>query len=157
MSKGKAIFISQVEGGKLARYQEDIASALSQLEGKWVEVTIAQVRRPRSLNQNAYYFGVVLKYILAILHADGNTEMDLLDAHEFCKQKDIGNLEVTKMIMEKEGLVFRIYYRSTTSLTTMEFEAYLDRVRHWALTVAGVVIPLPNEELDQHYIEPYGI
>ena len=35
--------------------------------------------------------------------------------------------------------------KSTTSLTTTEFETFLELVRIWAITDMGITIPLPDE------------
>lgn len=44
--------------------------------------------------------------------------------------------------VEKEGIESA---RSTTDLTTTEFEEYMNQIRIWALTELDVKIPLPNE------------
>ena len=39
-------------------------------------------------------------------------------------------------------------YRSTTKLTTVEFEEYLQNIRIFASSELGIFVPLPNEVID---------
>ncbi len=163
--EGRAVFISKVEHGK-TKHGPDIARALAALEGQRVKITVEKYRKTRSSNQNQYYWGVVIRYIQAILNRDspGTTPQQ---AHEFCRLEDVGKLTDYKVISVTEvdfasGLPVQVNYvithlKSTTKLTTLEFEAYLERVRQWALKAAGVIIPLPNEDIDQYYVEPKDI
>lgn len=153
--EGRAIFISKVENGRLKTtgHSSKIAAILQSYDGQAVKISIEKYNQPRSLNQNAYYWGVTLKYILAILR-DNNPNATIEDAHEFCKLESVGNLISHKILVVKEATHVLVGLKSTSSLTTAEFEAYLERIRKWALDICGVTIPLPNEEVEQFYIEP---
>ena len=107
------------------------ARFISQLEGKRVEVRIKQERTIRSLQQNSYYWGVVVNLI-----AD-HCGYDPDECHEALKLKFLSPL--TK---DEYGLV-RI--GSTTKLSTEEFAEYLNRVVRWAAQYLQVFIPDPSQ------------
>ena len=101
---------------------------IESLEGKYVEVTVRKERSQRSLNQNNYYFGVVVK-MLSDFTGYEQDEMHEILKQQFLKKVNAGGFE---------------YVRSTTKLSTTEFEEYLDVVKRWA-ALLGCVIPDPNE------------
>ncbi len=122
------IFAGHVERGKLvldapAKYLVH----LSKLEGKRVEIVVRRMRSQRSLQQNAFYWGVIIE-ILAAHFGYEPQEM-----HEALKFKFL-------RIHENELPTVR----STTKLSTKEFGEYVDRVIRWAAQ-NNVYIPLPNE------------
>jgi hypothetical protein len=104
---------------------------VSKLEGKRFELVLRVEKKQRSLPENSYYWGVVLE----ILSDNGNTPDEW---HEICRYmflksfKTIGGKELE-------------YIKSTTELSTIEFEEYLEKIRRWAMAVFNYHIPLPNE------------
>jgi hypothetical protein len=92
---------------------------LATLSGQRVSVLVRRPEELRSLNQNRYYHGVVVRVL-----ADHWALTDQ-QAHELIK-KEFG---VT----------------STAVLESAQFEDLMERVRAWALTDHGVMVPLPNE------------
>lgn len=101
---------------------------LSKLEGKEIELIIRQKKSQRSLDQNSYYWGVVV----AIL--GDHCGYDPEEMHEALKFKFLRK--------GKEGLET---VTSTTDLNTKEFEDYLERIRRWASMELNCFIPQPNE------------
>ncbi|WP_457635823.1 hypothetical protein [Persephonella sp.] len=93
-------------------------------------LTISKVKKQRSLNQNNYYWGVVLKIISDYT---GHTEEEL---HESLKIKFLPKK------FDENGLLI---LGSTKKLSKAEFEEYLERIRVWASQVLELSIPLPNE------------
>lgn len=102
------------------------------LSGKRVELTLKEEKSQRSLNQNNYYWGVVLKVL------SEHTGYDPDDMHEICRYmflksfKTVGNKELE-------------YVKSTADLNTAEFEEYLEKIRRWAAVELNCYTPLPNE------------
>lgn len=125
-------FYGNVKNGKLEMIDRDkFAKCLSSLKGS-VEISIGAVTKLRSENENKYYWAVVVKMIA--------NEMGTLPdyAHDMLKQMFL-----------KNGYSFKgkqyDYVRSTTSLSTKEFEDYLEKIRMWSASELECIIPLPNE------------
>jgi hypothetical protein len=100
-------------------------------DGTHVFVTVEKITREkqRSLDQNAYYWGVVVK-ILA-----GETGYTKDEMHEALKVKFLTYENV-------KGIPTVL---STANLNTKQFEVYLEMVRRWAAMDLGIVIPEPNQ------------
>ena len=91
------------------------------------KINIQSIRHTRSLNQNKYYWGVIIKmlgdefgYIAEEMH--DALRMRFLQVHT-------NKLPTIK---------------STTELSTKEMEEYLSKIRQWA-SEQGIFLPLPNE------------
>jgi len=95
--------------------------------GQLVTITLSKARKDRTDNQNNYYWGVPIKMIADTL----GYEKD--EVHDALKAK----------FLAREGVLPRI--PSTTTLTTVEFNEYLERIGQWAAEFLGIVIPDPNE------------
>ena len=104
---------------------------LSRLEGQRIEITIRKERHVRSLNQNKYYWGVVIE-ILSEYFGYDKEEM-----HEACKFKFLRKHEDTALVT----------VGSTKKLSTGEFTEYIDTVMRWAATEYQILIP-PAEGVD---------
>lgn len=128
------------------RARKEIADSFA---GKRVEVVIKRARKQRSNAQNAYYWGVVVPFVLRGFIELGNslTEGNPDDhelIHEFLKAKFLRN---GAEIVDADGLVHELP-GSTTKTTTVEFMEYLDRIINFAAESLNVVIPPPNEQLE---------
>jgi hypothetical protein len=99
--------------------------------GELIYVTVGKVkeRKQRSLEQNAYYHGVVLDILSDEIGYDHDEMHDAL-RYKFLQYENVKGL---KTIL------------STTQLTTKEFEVFLSRIRRWAAMDMGIFIPKPNE------------
>ena len=97
-------------------------------------VKIEKYRKKRSLNENRYYHGVVLRYISEATGFTGE------EAHEVCKNRFLVYKKADKLNGEEFSVT-----KSTTELNTLEFEEYLEKIRMWALDFLDCLIPLPNE------------
>jgi hypothetical protein len=104
---------------------------MSTFEGKKIELTLRKSNSTRSLQANAYYWGVVVKLI-----AD-HCGYDSAELHEALKYKFLSNHEA-----DETGLV-RI--KSTASLTVDEFIRYTNDVVIWAARDLQVYIPAPGD------------
>jgi hypothetical protein len=99
--------------------------------GTHVFVTIRKIEKKqiRSIVQNNYYHGVVLK-LLSEFTGYEREEMHEALKIKFLTYENVKGLPVTM---------------STTQLKTHEFEEYLERIRRWASMDLGVYIPMPKE------------
>jgi hypothetical protein len=123
------VFSGRIEQGKViynnpTRYLAQVHS----LEGKRIECVLRQEKSKRSNQQNNYYFGVVCKVLGDYFGYDTEEMHDALK-YKFLR-KGAADLETVQ---------------STTKMNTAEFEEYLEKIRRWAATDYGVVVPLPNE------------
>lgn len=136
----KPIFYGYVTNGKLVFDDVDtVRKHLSNLVGR-VTVTIQRFFNLRSNQENAYYWGVVIKIL--------SDEMGLTpdEVHEGLKLKF---LKIGRQFTKNDKVYLFEIVRSTTVMSTVEFENYLTMVRAWASLELNVYIPLPNE-VDPH-------
>ena len=102
--------------------------AFCALEGKEVWVVVKKHTNARTNQQNKYYWGVVVKLV------SETTGFTTDEAHDALRMKFL------RIRGEKLETV-----KSTTDLTTTEFEEYMTTVRQWAISELGCYIPEPNE------------
>lgn len=125
--------------------------AISQLgRGKYTPVIISVKRkyRQRTNPENAYYWGVVVFIARQCLQDVWGQELSDEETHYTLKFY----CNAEEHINESTGEIFRVP-KSTRTLTTVEFEEYLDRCRAWieemfSTPVNLVRVPLPNEQLE---------
>lgn len=98
-------------------------------------IEIQKSKRIRSLNQNKYYWGVVVKII----------------ANHTGYTSDETHQQLARVFLSyKNGP--HLFVHSTTKLNTVDFEAYLEKCRKWAQQDMGCYIPLPNEITEEMYM-----
>lgn len=102
-------------------------------EGKDIKITIAR-GRARSTPQNKYYWGVVIPMVWQGLVDLGN-DCDDEDVHEYLKER-FGKRKVMQNYTIAE---------STTKMSTVEFEEYLERIKRFAAVDLCVNIPDPED------------
>jgi hypothetical protein len=108
--------------------QDRFDKCLLGLAGQEVEVIVRKPKRQRSNNQNAYMWGVVYQLIS---ETTGYTPDEVHSAMGLMFLLDRSrNIPIVK---------------STTSLSTVEMENYLESIRQWAAKDLSCSIPLPRE------------
>lgn len=128
----------EVKGGKLLADDSELLKAAFRChEGKRVQVEVKRWRKARSLNQNAYYHGIIVRLVM-----DAMGEDDPEIAHEVLKFQC--NSEVRTIGKGEDRREYR-HPLSTALLSTAEFEAYTERCRKFAAEFFGIYIPLPHE------------
>lgn len=88
----------------------------------------------RSIDQNRYYWGVVVS---AFSQYTGHSAIEM---HEIFKAK----FHLTTKQVGNEVIEFS---ESTTLMTTKEFKIYIDNIRAWAMEL-NLYIPEPNEYIN---------
>ena len=91
-----------------------------------------KAKKDRSLEQNNYYWGVVIRVMANSL---GYSK----DEHQYLHD----SLRMLLLRTEQPNKLPSI--RSTTDLSTIEFEDYMSQCRQLASKEYGIYIPLPNE------------
>lgn len=104
--------------------------------GRQVEIIIHKKLKFRSVQQNRYYW-------LIVTMLSEHTGFTKDEMHSVLKTKFLK----TEKVHEDSGLIFE-YVRSTTELTTTEYEDYLESVRRFAAEDFGIELPMPNEQLE---------
>lgn len=128
----KPKFLGTVQFGVLRiENEEAYKDYLYTIEGD-VEVVVGKRSNKRSLNQNQYYWGIVIRII-----AD-ETGHSSDEIHELMKQMFLKDVIIIKG--DKYETV-----RSTTDLDTMQFsQDYIKRIKQWAWSELNLIIPEPD-------------
>jgi hypothetical protein len=113
--------------------RENLARFLKHREGKFVQLTLREQGRPRSNNQNRYYWSMIVGMIAEEIGDDSEA------VHSALKWKFLPRQFITLAGEEIE------VPKSTTQLSTNDFEIYLEQVRAFAATELSLAIPLPHE------------
>lgn len=113
-------------------------------DGDKVTVSISSRRKPRSLKQNS----VLHWYINEIAEETGMGADDIKEVlrHKFLSV-DAKDKNGEIMADKSTGEVLKLY-RSTTDLSTIEFNEFTENIRLWANYFLGLQLPLPNEETE---------
>lgn len=133
-------FITRIHNGK-TNCGSQIVAALKCFEGKWVSIEIKERKRGRRNSQNRFYWGCVVPIIVDMLRELGN-DVDMDTAHEFLKSMFIPPSGIKKT---KVGKITH-EARSSTWLSTAEWEEYVERIRVFAAE-NGYIIPFPGEDV----------
>lgn len=102
-------------------------------------VDICQYRKNRSLEQNAYYWGVVLPTMQKHIFESRGDHYSCDDIHEYMRDKFLPKKAIT---IKGKTVVVR---PSTASLTTKKFAVYLEHVIHFAAE-SNIIIPAPAHD-----------
>lgn len=128
-----------VENGAITGNRTGLSKLFKSLKNGRHEVVVTKVGK-RSINQNKYYWGVVVVMIKDRLNELGN-DVDSVNVHDFLKDRFN-----TKDIFTKEGTVIGCVGDTTTKLTTILFEEYLEKCKQFASSVLEIYIPDPNQQ-----------
>lgn len=126
------VFSGRIDQGRLVLDEpQKYLVHLSGLNGKKIELILRRARSQRSLQQNRFYWGVVVE-ILA--DAFGYTPEEMHEALKF---------KFLRIHNEKGQDLDSV--KSTTKLDTKEFTDYVDTILRWAVTEYGIYIPDPGQ------------
>lgn len=140
MKRPTPIFTGTVKAGKMKILGVNKLAMeryiLSLPDGPY-DITIKKHRKDRTTDQNAYYWGVVVKIL------GQHFGYDAVDMHTELKR--LFNPIVSKI----DGAIIG---GSTTALSTVEFyhdqDSYIERICRWAASDHGVYIPPPERISD---------
>lgn len=139
---------TSVTNGKLTRNRNLILEAINSYEGKDVLITFEKIKKKRSNQQNAFYWGIVIVIIKSCLKSTGNN-LSENDVHDLLRLKF---LKETIAIKEDTGEVIE-RVKSTTELSTSQFMDYIAEIQQFAAEYFDVIIPDPNEEITLNFNE----
>lgn len=130
-----------VQGFKLKLFnEENFRADYRQYEGKKVELIVREWKKKRSLEQNAFYWGHVLKMICE------HTGYDKDDLHALMKERFN-----PKPITDFDGKE-RIIGRTTTKLSVAEMTQYLEDVMRFGVEELEVTFEPIETWVSEHEI-----
>lgn len=133
--------LCHIESGRIVN-RDEIGKLFTSLQDGTYMVRL-QLRKRRSLPQNAYYWGVVCEMVKDGLRDAGfNAIRTADDAHEVTKSLFLKK----EVVNEDTGELLAVIGRSTTTLSTLEFSEYIDQIIQWAAEYLCISIPYPNED-----------
>jgi hypothetical protein len=109
-------------------------------EGKRVTVSLAESKRTRTNNQNAFWWGVCIP-IIRSWFAEHGYNFDAEEVHDWIVRRV---WKQTEVILGPDGEPYERRL-SSTKLSTVEWERAIDEVRRCGAE-HGLVIPFPREE-----------
>ena len=108
---------------------------LSRRVGKTAKVSFQVEHSKRTLAENAYYHWVIVKIL------SDETGFSPEEMHDIIKTHFL--TEKIRLPKDRRRKITRT--RSTTDLTTVEFEILCENIRTWAQLTLNIHIPKPNE------------
>ena len=125
------LFRGRVEQGKIClERREDFAAHIASLDGKPIELTLKREVKRRGPAQNRYYWGVVIKTMADAWGWIGE------DLHYELRRKFLA--------VDPDAETPFVMARSTSDLSTVEFNEYVEKVLQFAAEM-GVFVPSPGE------------
>lgn len=131
MAKPVPVWVGVVDAaGKLRLEASDLfRTYIKTLKNKPVRLTLKQQARPKSTNQLGYLFGLIYPVIADEL---GYREYEVEQVHDAVIRRLRG------LKPEPNPLGLRV---SLAEMSHEEVSAYIEDVRHWAVTEYGIVTP----------------
>jgi hypothetical protein len=127
MSNIKPIFYGEIIDGKIElKLKDAFENYLKTLEGKEIELRIEKRKRNRTISQNSYYW-LILTFI----------------GDQVGEDPEVLHNTFKAMFLKGQGKKFPIV-RSTTSLDTIEFVEYIEKIAR-KMTEYGIALPEPDE------------
>lgn len=116
-----------------------VRKAFDELEDGHYLVRI-EPKKKRSLNQNAYFHGIMVPMVLQGLREAGYNEVKTQeDAKDIIKTLFLKKIIKNDLTGEEIPVV-----RHTSELTTVEFNLMMEECGQWASEYLGIFIPPPN-------------
>lgn len=138
----KVTINTHVLNGRIDSNRSKLSEVIAKMEGCDITITIEKTKRKRSNPQNQFYWGVVVVLITNYIVDAGNV-WTREDTH-LCLRGMF--LKTAVLVNESGECIERI--RSTTELSTIEWEEYIEQIRAWAASSLGAIIPMPNEQIE---------
>ena len=104
-----------------------------------VIIEVQKLPLSRTLKQNKYYWGVVVKNVSECLNEAGYSVNDY-DTHEIIKAKFN-----KKVVENKKGLIDIETVCSTTDLSKEEFTKFIQRIQDWLIDNFNCILPSAEE------------
>jgi len=134
--------ITEIRNGSFSRNINRIREAIASFNGKTVTLIIKVNNKERSVQQNRYYFGVVVVIWRKLIQDEWGEFFSAQETHEFLKY----NCNFLEKANRETGEFVRVS-KSTKENTTVDQEEFHERCRRLAMDIFSCEIPLPNEQI----------
>ena len=134
---------TRIEGGKFKMNTKAIKKAIEAFEGKQVDLIFKRRYKPRSLPQNAFYWGVIIPFFANLFLEEWNEIKSPTEVHEILKAA----CNYQELVNEATGETIRIP-KSTTDLSTGEWLEYEKKIEQLSLDFFNTPLPVPNEQTE---------
>lgn len=139
----KHTVIVSIQEGKITNRTEIVKTMWGLKNGRYkIEISSYNTR---SLQQNRYYWGLVIPMVQKGL-LDMGTEAGKEEVHEFLKVRFNYN-----EVVNKETGEYVCIPKSTAGLNKEEFGVYIEKIQRFAAEFLGITIPDPNTQLAIEY------
>ena len=132
----------KIENGKFKSNTQLIKDILECYEGVTIDLTISKRINKRSINQNSYYWAVIIPIFINCIKTEWGEIWGVKDMHDFLKI----NCNYTEIVNEETSEILR-KPKSTTENNTIDQEEYHKKCRILAKEFFNTDIPLPNEQI----------
>lgn len=133
---------TSISNGIFNRNRNTVLNAIKSFEGKEVVITIDKVKKQRSIQQNRYYWGLLVPLMQQGAKDTWGETWSIDKAHKHLSKLFVFH----ESINEKNGLITQTP-KSTTELTTTDWEVYTTEIRIYLLQDFDINAPEPNENL----------
>ena len=144
----KLYYIGTVRDGEIKLPKKMRAEIVEAFNNKHIKVTVERNKSIRSSQQNRYYWGVVLPYVLDGFIEVGNRMQrngeSIKLIHELMKSKFLDNGAV---IADAQGQVYNAP-PTTTTLNKSDMGDYVEAIKEWAGEFLNIKIPEPGEQIE---------
>lgn len=128
--------------GIFKRNRNLVLDAIKTFEGCDVVLTFQKPKKRRSLNQNNYYWGVLIPLSQQAIKTEWGEFWSKEKTHEFYKL----HFNFVERINQDTGEIIKVS-KSTTENTTSHQEDYHTQIRQFLKEWFNVDCPLPNENI----------
>ena len=116
-------------------------------KGVRIEVTVKKAYKERSSEQNRYYWGVLIPYVLRLfIQAGAPYQEDNREHLELVEELMRRKFGLWESIPDPNGQEEKVLVR-LSKYSTIQQEELNGAIRLWALEFFNYQIPLPNEQL----------
>ena len=133
---------TSIHNGLFKRNRNLVLSAIKSFEGKEVVITIDRLKKKRSNSQNAFYWGCLIPLMQGGAKDAWGEDWSINKAHKHLSKKFVFHESVNEKTSEVTQTP-----KSTTELTTTEWEVYVTEIRIYLLKDFDIDAPEPNQEI----------
>lgn len=138
----KVEITTSVVNGKFIRNRNIVLQAINSFNNADVVLTFDKVKKKRSTQQNAFYWSCILQLMQLGAKDTWGESWSIDKAHKHLSKLFVFH----ESINVKTGLITQTP-KSTTELTTTDWEVYVTEIRIYLLENFDIDAPSPNEKI----------